>query len=118
MIIEIIQKQLLYKLIHGYLYYQSIVVVYNFQKIIIKNSKIRYDIVNGNFCFYNDGNNDNDKFYNMLSNSKLNFQIIYENCSYYKYNINYHIYSDQIPSNFQEFITTTKLNKYNIIKEY
>jgi len=99
------------------------------QTIIIKNASIIYHIKGGAFYFRQNYKIDirldsivkNHKLYDMLSNLKINLKIIFENVScskqtYTRINGEEFIPNHVIPSNFQEFITTSKLEKYNIFQ--
>ena len=104
------------------------------QSIIIKNASIIYHIKGGAFYFRQNYKNDNEiyqyssfvknhKLYDMLSNLKINFKIIFENVSCSKHNYTRINGEEFIPhgislSNFQEFITTSELEKYNIFQNH
>ncbi len=105
----------------------------NKQSIIIKNAKIIYHIKGETFYFRQNYTNDkethhsygfvkNIKLYDMLSNlERAYFKIIFENVLYDKHTycrINGEEFRPHgvFPSNFQEFITISELNKYNIFQ--
>ena len=92
------------------------------QTILIKNTTIRLGTNMGNFLF--SYNIQNEIIYNMLSNSKINFKIILEKVSYEKQDYGGFTGKSRMLitngvcnlSNFQEFITISKLDKYNIFQ--
>ena len=102
------------------------------QSIIIKNAGIIYHIKGGAFYFMQNYKNNQEKYqyssfvrnhklYDMLSNLKINLKIIFENVSCSKQTYT-RINGEEFKptgvslSNFQEFITTSELEKYNIFQ--
>jgi hypothetical protein len=81
------------------------------QSIIIKNLNIIFYITNEDeFSF--DNRRNNDEYYNIISNANKNLKIIFENNSYYYKKGK----QKNITSTYHEFMTISKLDKYNLFK--